>query len=91
MSIPSSVFQAECLRLIDEVARTGRPVVITKRGRPLAQLAPVPEAPRSLFGYMRNTVSIRGDIVAPTGGRWCADSREDGRLQGATKQKARAR
>ncbi len=44
MTIPAAVFQAKCLKLMDEVARTGRPVVITKRGRPAAQLAPVPAA-----------------------------------------------
>jgi len=62
MSIPAAVFKAECLRLMDEVARTGQPVVITKHGRPVAQLVPVPATPGSLFGYMRNTVTIKGDV-----------------------------
>ncbi len=58
MSIPAAVFKAECLKLMDEVARTGQPVVITKHGKPVAQLAPVAAEPKSLFGYMKNTVTI---------------------------------
>lgn len=76
MSIPAAVFKAECLRLMDEVARTGQPVVITKHGKPVAQLVPVPAAPESLFGYMKDTVTITGDVVAPTGESWIADSGE---------------
>lgn len=72
MSIPAAVFEAECLQLMDKVARTGQPVVITKHGRPVAQLVPVPAEPGSLFGYMRNTVTIEGDVVAPTGESWSA-------------------
>lgn len=74
MSIPAAVFKAECLRLMDEVARTGQPIVITKHGKPVAQLVPVPPEPESLFGYMSNTVTIEGDVVAPTGESWNADS-----------------
>lgn len=74
MSIPAAVFKAECLRLMDEVARTGQPIVITKHGKPVAQLVPAPAAPESLFGYMRDTVTIKGDVVEPTGESWDADS-----------------
>lgn len=82
MSIPAAVFKAECLRLMDEVARTGKPV---------AQLVPVPAAPRSLFGYMRNTVTIKGDIVASTGESWSADSGEGDPLVTAVTGKLRRR
>jgi prevent-host-death family protein len=74
VSIPAAVFKAECLKLMDEVARTGRSILITKHGKPVAQLAPVPAKPGSLFGYMKNTVQIKGDVVATTGETWDAMS-----------------
>ena len=67
MSIPAATFKAECLKLMDEVARTGQPLVITKHGKPVAQLVPMPAEQESLFGYMSGTVTIQGDVVAPTG------------------------
>jgi prevent-host-death family protein len=72
VSIPAAVFKAECLKLMDEVARTGRSILITKHGKPVAQLAPVAAQPGSLFGYMKNSVQIKGDVVAPTGETWDA-------------------
>jgi prevent-host-death family protein len=91
MSIPAAVFKAECLKLMDEVARTGQPVVITKHGRPVAQLVPVAAEPKSLFGYMRNSVTIKGDVVAPNGESWDADSRGQDRLISGVGNKGRTR
>ena len=91
MSIPAAVFKAECLKLMDEVARTGQPVVITKHGKPVAQLVPVPAEPSSLFGYMRNTVNIKGDVVGPTDDRWSAASGEEDHFYAIVRRKPRAR
>jgi len=90
MSIPAAVFKAECLRLMDEVARSGRAVVITKHGRPVAQLVPVPAGPTSLFGYMKDTLTIEGDIVAPSSEPWSADLGDGEHLTGAPTGKRRA-
>jgi prevent-host-death family protein len=40
MKITASAFKARCLRLLDEVSRTGEELVILKRGRPVARLVP---------------------------------------------------
>ena len=40
-AIKASEFKAKCLRLMDEVAESGIPLVITKNGKPVAQLGPV--------------------------------------------------
>lgn len=66
MEISAGEFKAKCLKLMDEVARTHEPLVITKRGRPVAQMVPVEDTPPArLFGYMAGTGAIHGDIVAP--------------------------
>lgn len=59
-------FKQTCLRLLEEVRQTGRPILITKRGRPIAQVVP---APRSLTaswrGSMRDRGKVLGDILSP--------------------------
>jgi prevent-host-death family protein len=72
--VPAGEFKARCLKLMDQVHATRRPIVITKRGKPIARLVPVEEAMprREIFGCMRGTVTIRGDIVGPTGEEWYA-------------------
>ena len=51
-TIGAGKFKDVCLKLRDEVARTRTPIIITKRGQPVAQLMPssVPERKRSLAG-----------------------------------------
>jgi prevent-host-death family protein len=65
-TLTATEFKATCLAVLDEVARTGEPVTILKRGRPVAQL--VPPVPRG-EGYPQDailgTVRIKDDIVGP--------------------------
>jgi prevent-host-death family protein len=80
--IPAAAFKAECLKLMDRVEQTRAPIIITKHGRPVAQLAPIPANPRSLFGYMKDSVRTVGDITAPVDVEWHAPSGTDDRLFG---------
>ena len=63
--IAAADFKANCLRLMDEVARQRRPIIITKRGKPVAKLVPIEQEPTDLFGYMAGTARICGDIINP--------------------------
>lgn len=63
--IPAGEFKAKCLKLMDEVNATGEELVITKRGKPVARLVPAREERPSLFGSMKGTVKILGDIIEP--------------------------
>lgn len=63
-----SEFKARCLAIIERVRKTGRPVLITKRGVPVAQVLPPPlpePAAKSAFGCMKGTVREIGDIMQP--------------------------
>ncbi|MBI3512923.1 MAG: type II toxin-antitoxin system Phd/YefM family antitoxin [Proteobacteria bacterium] len=71
-SVTFGDFKANCSALAEEVARTGRTIVITKRGKPVAQLCPVRPKPRTLFGAMKGRIEILGDIVGPIDVRWNA-------------------
>lgn len=75
LEIPAGQFKARCLQLMEQVRTTRRPIVITKRGKPVARLLPMDEAPagREIFGCMKGTVAIQGDIVGPTGEEWHAE------------------
>ena len=52
-------FKDVCLQTLDEVAAQRRPVVITKRGRPVAKLVPITAVTRAR--------SLAGSIVSETG------------------------
>jgi prevent-host-death family protein len=65
-TIAAGEFKQRCLRLLDEVGASGEPIVITKRGRAVAQLTPVPSARYEDWrGAMSGQGEIMGDLVAP--------------------------
>jgi prevent-host-death family protein len=78
MNINAAEFKAKCLKLIDEVAATHEPLVITKRGKPLAKLVPIDDdSDVSLFGYMKGTVTMQGDTAAAMPEPWSAESGDE--------------
>ena len=64
--INASDFKARCLAILDRVSETGEPIVILKRGKPVAELGPATET-RTRYPQMEleGTVTVLGDLVAP--------------------------
>jgi prevent-host-death family protein len=67
-TIPAGRFKAECLALLDDVARTGEEIVVTKRGRPVARVVAI-EAPSQLKGSVTFHVSD-DELIAPLDVPW---------------------
>jgi prevent-host-death family protein len=62
-----SKFKATCLALLDKVKRTGQPILVTKRGEPIALISspPEPERPATWIGSFRSKGRIVGDVISP--------------------------
>ncbi len=71
-TVGATEFKARCLELMDRVAATGNPVVVTKRGRPVVRVVPAQQRPRSIVGALKGQARIRGDIVSPLDIAWDA-------------------
>jgi prevent-host-death family protein len=71
-TVKASEFRARCLGLLDEVARTGKSVVITKNGKPVAELVPHRPAARNALGILKGELIITGDIISPIDVEWDA-------------------
>ena len=69
----ASEFKAKCLKIMDEVASTGEPVLITKNGVPVAELVPARRKPKDIFGSMKGSVTYIGDIISPINVAWEAE------------------
>ena len=68
--INAADFKARGLALIDEVAESGEPITITKRGKAKVQIVAVREKPKTLWGATKGTFKILGDIVGPIVEDW---------------------
>jgi len=64
-------FKAKCLALLDDVERGRRTLVVTKRGRPVAQVVPLPSSTAST---LRGSLVFDADPFAPVVADWDANA-----------------
>lgn len=66
-------FKAHCLRIMEEVAETGREVTVSKRGKPMVRVVPdTLSEPAPPYGFLRGKAHLHDDLLA-TGEVWDAD------------------
>jgi prevent-host-death family protein len=76
-TIKAAEFKQTCLALMDDVARMGETIVITKRGKPIAKLVPVDTARPQALGCLKGLLVIEDeDFSLPA---WTVSARK-GRL-----------
>ena len=64
--IAAAEFKARCLTLMEDVRSTREPVLITKRGTPIAKLVPVTGKKKDDFiGRLKGKIRVVGDIESP--------------------------
>lgn len=56
-------FKVKCLRIMDEVDKAGLPLVVTKRGKPVVKVVPIPKGKKKddIFGRLIGVMEIVGD------------------------------
>jgi prevent-host-death family protein len=63
--IAAAAFKAQCLTLMDDVRSTKQPLLITKRGKPVAKLVPVDTGEDDFIGRLKGVFRVVGDIESP--------------------------
>jgi prevent-host-death family protein len=63
--IAAGEFKARCLTLMEDVRSTREPLIITKRGKPVAKLVPVEDTKDDFIGRLEGVFRIVGDIESP--------------------------
>ena len=59
-----SDFKAKCIAVLKEVQRSGEPVVVTLRGRPMARVEPCTDAThRKQLGTLKGSMRFRGNLL----------------------------
>jgi prevent-host-death family protein len=66
-TIAISEFKATCLAVLERVRKSGQPVLVTRRGEPVAEIVPPSARARAVpwLGSARGSGQILGDLVAP--------------------------
>lgn len=71
-SVPAGEFKQRCLALLDQVAETGMPIVVTKRGHPVARVVPI-EPTTDVFSGSLQVLAEDEEELFSTGDSWEAE------------------
>lgn len=74
IQISAGEFKAKCLKLMDLAQQKHETIIITKRGKPIAKLVPYETQAPQIFGFMKDSVMIKGDIIKPLDESWDAEN-----------------
>jgi len=69
-TMKASECKAKFLGVLDDVAENHERVIVTKNGKPVAQIIPFVEKPKTLFGAMKDSITILGDLDEPLDVEW---------------------
>lgn len=68
--IAASQFKIQCRQLLVDVQDKHLTYVITKHGVAIAKLIPVEVSMTQLFGALKESITIKKDIITPTDEDW---------------------
>ena len=71
--IPAGEFKAKCLKIMDQIHGSHDELIVTKHGKPIVKIVAVGEESRDVFGCMKGTAIIKGDIINPLDVEWDAN------------------
>ena len=65
MDMPAAQFRVRFFEILDEINARNEEIVITKHGKPVARVSPMGRRKKPLFGCMKGSGEILGDLIAP--------------------------
>ena len=65
--VSKSRFKPKALKYFRQVQKSGKPLIITDRGKPVLKIVPYSEDPQEVLKTLRNTVVRYDDPMEPVG------------------------
>jgi prevent-host-death family protein len=63
-TVSISEFKSKCIAILKEAQRSGKPVLVTWRGRPMVRVEPIAgDATERRLGAYRGRMSLRADLL----------------------------
>lgn len=73
-TVGAGQFKAQCLALLDEVAREHETILVTKRGKPVARVVPATGIETDLRAELKGSILQEEDLIRPVSVAWEAAS-----------------
>ena len=69
-TVAAAEFKARCLALLEEVRQTRKPLLVTRHGKPVAEIFPFVAHNDTDENPLKGSVLFQGDLVSPLDERW---------------------
>jgi len=70
ITLAAGKFKAKCLALINHVAQSHEPIIITKYGKPMVKVIPIDSKKEVSDKPLKNAATFIGDIISPIDEEW---------------------
>jgi prevent-host-death family protein len=69
-TVPATEFKAHCLALLEEVRRTRQSLLVTRHGKPVAEISPYVPKSAEQANPLRGSLLFEGDVISPLEEKW---------------------
>ena len=69
-SVPATQFKARCLALLEEVRETRQPLLVTRHGKPVAEIVPYTPGEAHRANPLKGSIVFQGDLIEPIPEQW---------------------
>ena len=69
-SIPATEFKAHCLALLEEVRQTRQSLLVTRHGKPVAEISPYTAKEHGGENPLKGSIVHQGDLISPLNEKW---------------------
>ncbi len=69
-TVAATEFKERCLALLEEVRQTRQPLLVTRHGKPVAEISPYMPRGRASNNPLKGTIQHQSDLVSPIDERW---------------------
>jgi len=68
--VPATEFKAHCLALLEEVRQTRQPLLVTRHGKPVAEVSPYMPRDTEQAKPLKGSILFEGDVISPLKEKW---------------------
>lgn len=68
-TVPATHFKAHCLRLLEDVRRTRQSIIVTRHGKPVAEIGPIASRDPGV-NPLKGSILHQDDLLSPIAGTW---------------------
>lgn len=69
-TVAATEFKEHCLALLEEVRQTRQSLLVTRHGKPVAEVSPYVPRQRGSMNPLKGSILYQGDLVAPLDEEW---------------------